>query len=253
MIVVTERLLELFRSRRIAHLAQAGDRWRVGEQLYMADDCELEPYSHILSGRGIPARMGAFSYSGSQLLPNTQVGRYCSIGQSVGFIQSTHPAEWVTTSSITYAPRAHQGFMHYLTQDREGSDWIRRDYADLTGPVIIGHDVWIGTGALFTKGLTVGNGAIIAAAAVVTKDVPPYAIVGGNPARVIRMRFPDDIVERLLAIGWWRFPPDVIQPLDVTDVRGFIARFEEKVGDAEPPALPAPPLRAEEIRQAAMS
>jgi acetyltransferase-like isoleucine patch superfamily enzyme len=74
------------------------------------------------------------------------------------------------------------------------------------GNVIIGHDVWIGAGALILSGVTVGNGAVIGARAVVASDVPPYAVAVGNPARVVKMRFPENTVARLLEIAWWNWP-----------------------------------------------
>ncbi len=74
------------------------------------------------------------------------------------------------------------------------------------GGIVIGNDVWIGYEAVILSGVTIGDGAIIGARAVVTKDVPPYTIVGGVPARPIRRRFPDEAVEALLALKWWNWP-----------------------------------------------
>nr|WP_274708021.1 CatB-related O-acetyltransferase [Arthrobacter sp. H16F315] len=78
------------------------------------------------------------------------------------------------------------------------------------GAVIIGNDVWIGASAFISSGVTVGHGAVIAAHAVVTKDVPPYAVVGGNPAKVIKYRFEPGIVEQLLDVAWWDWPDETI-------------------------------------------
>ncbi len=81
---------------------------------------------------------------------------------------------------------------------------------DELAPVIIGNDVWIGANVVIMNGVTIGHGAIIGATSVVTKDVPPYTIVAGSPARVIKSRFEDHIVQRLLAIQWWDLPIDLI-------------------------------------------
>lgn len=238
MITVTRELLDLFRRHRIVH----GERWRVGERLYVAEDCELEPYCHFFGASVLPARMGAFSYANGRLLPNTRVGRYCSIGNGVEIVQDTHPADWATSSPVFYGTETFQGAMDYLFADRRVSGFVKRRFDYHTGPLVLGHDVWVGQGAMFTAGVAVGDGAIVAARAVVTKDVEPYTIVGGAPARVIRKRFPDRLCERLQASRWWRFGPDVLQPLDVSDPEGFVSRFEDQLGDAEPPALPVPPL-----------
>ena len=78
---------------------------------------------------------------------------------------------------------------------------------------MIGHDVWLGSGAMILSGVTIGHGAVVAAHALVTKDVPPYAIVGGNPARIIRYRFDDRTVSALLASAWWDLPKDQVAGL----------------------------------------
>lgn len=83
---------------------------------------------------------------------------------------------------------------------------------DNKGDIVIGNDVWIGYEAVVLAGVTIGDGAVIGARAVVTKDVPPYAVVGGVPARLIRRRFPDDTISALLALRWWDWPADKIKP-----------------------------------------
>ena len=102
------------------------------------------------------------------------------------------------------------------------------DYVDLPfKDTVVGHDVWIGHGATIMPGVTIGSGAIIAAGAVVTKDVAPYAIVGGNPAQVIRRRFSDDVVAALLDIAWWDWPIDRIEAklhaIETGDLEGLRA------------------------------
>ena len=109
---------------------------------------------------------------------------------------------------------------------------------DAAKPIHIGHDVWIGYGAIIMDGVTIGTGAVVAAAAVVTKDVPPYAIVAGVPARIIRYRFDDDTIRRLLESRWWDFPEefiatrlkfdDVKQCLDVLEQNRHLLRGEEE-------------------------
>jgi acetyltransferase-like isoleucine patch superfamily enzyme len=122
-----------------------------------------------------------------------RVGSYCSIAEDVQiFVGGQHHPEWVTTFPFRAAFNMPGKF--------EDGQPVSR------GPVTIGNDVWVGLGALILSGVTVGDGAVIAANAVVTKDVRPYAVVGGNPAREIRRRFRDDQVDGLLEAGWWDWP-----------------------------------------------
>lgn len=104
--------------------------------------------------------------------------------------------------------------------------------AGLKGDTVVGDDVWIGTEAMIMPGVTIGAGAIVAARAVVTADVPPYAIVGGNPARPIRRRFSPEVIERLLAVAWWNWSIDGISAhLDV--IRGGDVAALERVAAEE--------------------
>jgi acetyltransferase-like isoleucine patch superfamily enzyme len=207
MITVTRAVLDLFRERRIAHAKYGVERWRVGDRLHMADTCALEPYCDILSDHVLPEAMGAFSYD--------------AFGS--------------------------QGVLDYLNLDRKAPALQLHPDTFRAGPVTFGHDVWVGQGAMFSGGVTIGTGAVVAARALVTRDVPPYAIVGGTPAKIIRMRFSEELVQRLLESRWWRFGPDVLQPLDVRDPEGFVDRLAALA--AEP--LDLAPLTAAEITAAA--
>ena len=127
------------------------------------------------------------------------IGRYGSIAAGVQImLGGDHRTDWVTTYPFNVLDRSAAHI--------EGHPTTR-------GNVVIGNDVWIGQGATVLSGVTIGDGACIAARAVVVKDVPPYAIVGGNPGRVIKMRFDDRQIARLLALRWWDWPIDRIRPL----------------------------------------
>ena len=94
-------------------------------------------------------------------------------------------------------------------------------------PVIIGNDVWIGMYAIVNRGIKIGDGAVVASGAVVTKDVPPYAIVGGNPAKIIKFRFSPEIIEKLLAIKWWDWDESLIKSRvnDFYDIEQFCSKY----------------------------
>jgi len=252
MVAVTRALLDLFARRGVHHRFNGGERWRIGEQLRLNRGCELEPWTHLFGGHALPFRLGAFSYSLSELPPHVAVGRYCSIATGVEFIESEHPTDWATSHPFSYSPHGLQGLREYLMAEGLTSFPLFPAGQFAPGAVTLGHDVWVGQGAMFSAGVTVGDGAIVAARAMVTRDVPPYAIVGGVPAKVIRMRFPEPLVERLARLAWWRFGPDVLHPLDVRQPGGFIGRLEDAIGSASPPKmLDLAPVTYDEIVNAA--
>lgn len=132
----------------------------------------------------------------------SSIGRFTSIASHVRINPGNHPMERATQSHFTYRASAYfDGEM-----DEEGFFDRRR-----SKPVEIGHDVWIGHGAVVLPGRRIGNGAVIAAGAIVTKDVAPYTIVGGNPARSIRPRFSERIAADLEALGWWNWSHEALR------------------------------------------
>jgi virginiamycin A acetyltransferase len=128
-----------------------------------------------------------FDFTGDRLI----IGKFCSIATDVRFIMNggSHPTTWLTTYPF---PIFGHGWEAALPEA-----WPTK------GDTVVGNDVWFGYSALIMPGAHIGNGAIVATAAVVTKDVPAYAIVGGNPARVLRYRFDPDTIARLEALRWW--------------------------------------------------
>ncbi|MQR99657.1 CatB-related O-acetyltransferase [Gluconobacter aidae] len=127
------------------------------------------------------------------------IGDYCSIGPGVTIILGNHRADLVSTYPF-------RTLSHFWPSAAEGEN----DHSS-KGDVIIGNDVWIGAHATIMSGVTIGDGAVIAAQALVTKSVPPYAIVGGNPAKVIRYRFSETVIARLLALAWWKWPETLVE------------------------------------------
>lgn len=144
--------------------------------------------------------MGDYSYvvNDSNVIYTT-IGKFCSIAAMTRINPGNHPMQRASQSHFTYRASA---YFEDAQDDAAFFDWRR------STPVTIGHDVWIGHGAIVLAGRSIGTGAVVAGGAVVTKDVPPYTIVAGNPARPIRRRFPEPIAERLMALAWWDWEHD---------------------------------------------
>jgi chloramphenicol O-acetyltransferase type B len=160
--------------------------------------------------------IGRFSYVSQDSRINfAQIGSFCSIGPDLicGFGQ--HPTDFIST---------HPAF--FSTHQQCGVSFSNKDYYKENQQTIIGNDVWIGARAYIKDGVKIGNGAIIAAGAVVVKDVPDYAIVGGVPARIIRFRFEDEVIQALLKIQWWNWSEEKLQKAQIyftsQDVSSFI-------------------------------
>lgn len=182
-------------------------------------------------------KISAFSYCVSGYLFDVEMDRYCSIGESVQMGRGDHPSQWVSTSPSFYI---HQ--MFDIGRDFIGSDdyWGYNPdvsgHSSIPGPrtIKIQNDVWIGHGAFIRPGVIIGHGAIVAAQSVVTKDVPPYAVVGGNPARVIKYRFASEIIERLLACQWWTRAPWQLNGIDISRPEQTIDQIEKRISETEP-------------------
>jgi phosphonate metabolism protein (transferase hexapeptide repeat family) len=155
------------------------------------------------------------------------IGKFCSIAAMTRINPGNHPMWRASQSHFTY--RASRYFPAE-TDDAEFFAW-RRGHS-----VVIGHDVWIGHGAIVLPGRTIGDGAVVAAGAVVTKDVAPYTIVAGNPARPIRERFAAAVAARLQALAWWDWPHEQLR-LALADFRALSAEQFLDRHEARPPRV----------------
>ncbi|EFH09663.1 CatB-related O-acetyltransferase [Pseudoroseomonas cervicalis] len=163
-------------------------------------DCRFGRFNEVGARTRIAeSSMGDYAYvvNDSDII-YTEIGPFCSIAAQVRINPGNHPLDRVALSHFTYRASAYG-----LGEDEAGFfDWRR------SKPVKLGADAWVGHGAIILPGVTVGIGAAIGAGAVVTKDVPDYAIVVGNPGRVLRYRFPPEIQAALKRIAWWRWSDD---------------------------------------------
>ncbi|HDW8007004.1 TPA: CatB-related O-acetyltransferase [Bacillus cereus] len=153
--------------------------------------------------------MGYGSYIGDGSTINGEIGRYCSIGHQVTVLTGTHPSHvFVSTSPVFYSTRKQNGTTYTETQRFE--EIMYSDKENRYG-VTIGNDVWIGFQATIIGGVKIGDGAIIASNAVVTKDVAPYTIVAGIPAKEVGRRFDEDTIRWLCNFKWWNKPEEWIK------------------------------------------
>jgi len=175
----------------------------------LLDTLQFERPAYLFDPRRVKnSALGAFTYVNglhTTSLYDCTLGRYCSIAEAVVIGPYEHPIEGLSQHVFMFSgPEQFPGFFRFPEFKALAVEQSRTVPANerLT---VIGHDVWVGAGAFIKRGITVGNGAIIGAHAVVTRDVPPYAIVAGQPAKVLRMRFDAHTVERLQALQWWLY------------------------------------------------
>jgi chloramphenicol O-acetyltransferase type B len=188
-------------------------RWALGRT--PPPNLLAERYPEYPVGRGSYGDLEIVRYPGDA---GFSMGAYCSVAAGVKvMLGGEHRPDWVTTYPF--------------------NEWDRDRFGEIAGhprtkgDVSIGNDVWIAREAMIMSGVRIGDGAVIAARAVVTRDVPPYSIVGGNPAKLIRMRFSPDVIERLMQVRWWSWPEDrlggAVRALMSQDIEGFLAAAEQ--------------------------
>ncbi|WP_114963982.1 CatB-related O-acetyltransferase [Tritonibacter mobilis] len=179
--------------------------------------------------------LGAFSYQVSGHCFGAKIGRYCSFGEDVQIGRQNHPTTWISTSPAFYL--GDQIFN--LGSEFSGADQYHNYKFNFEGPATkarittIGNDVWIGHGAYVSAGVNIGDGAIVAANSVVTKDVPPYSVVAGNPAQIRKLRVSPQYITPLLRLKWWKYAPWQMTHLDPSDIHNFIMGLQ-RMSDVEP-------------------
>lgn len=182
----------------------------------------FEGYNRIGDGSKFCGSMGYGSYIGENSKLNATIGRYCCIGDRVYTVSGTHPSsDFVSIHPAFYSTKKQSGFT-FVNEDRFNETSFNK--VDKKTSVYIGNDVWIGSNVVLIGGIEIGDGAIIAAGAVVTKNVEPYAIVGGVPAKLIKKRFSPEQIDFLNSFCWWekdaKWIKDNCQNMD--DIEKFI-------------------------------
>jgi len=197
------------------HDVRLGAYCEVGARTIL-QEVTMDDYSYVVNDAQI-------TYAG--------IGKFCSIAAMTRINPGNHPMHRATQAHFTY--RASTYFPDE-NDDAEFFEW-RRGHR-----VQIGHDVWIGHGAVVLPGRSVGTGAVVAAGAIVTKDVPAYTIVAGNPARTIRRRFPESVTNRLAALSWWDWDHETLRralpDFRKLDVEGFLEKYESAEASGRQPS-----------------
>lgn len=183
-------------------------------------DSKIDRTARINSGCTIySSKIGRYSYLGYDcVVINTIIGSFCSLASGIHIGEAEHPTEWVSTSpvfqNVSNSSISKRFAKHDVPKGKE---------------TYIGHDVWIGTNAIIKAGVHISTGAIVASGAVVTKDVEPYAIVGGCPAKVIRYRFDDDIIRKLLDSKWWEMNDEELRShaKHINNPKAFLRQIEQ--------------------------
>jgi len=162
-----------------------------------------------------------FGMNESCFIARATVGAFCAIGARSAINPFNHPTSWLSIHEFQYHPKSFDWVDEY-------NDFVRLERTpDMFPPVTIGNDVWTGHNVNVTAGVNVGDGAVIAAGSVVTKDVPPYAVVAGVPATVKRFRFPESTIERLLHVKWWDLELSQLSGLPFNDIDCCLDKIEE--------------------------
>lgn len=229
---LTARDVASLEKHRVYLMPDGSPRLRVGDAIQFSPNAVIEPYVGMFSGPLLPT-MGSFSYTWSGFAPfdmDIKIGRYCSISGHLSVFPGNHAMEFASHSSFT-GDKDLAPFRAALADYQDAEFVHRYPEVDLRRwqPPVIGNDVLIGMGVTLARGITLGDGCVVGASSVVTRDVPPYAIVGGNPAQVIRMRFSDKIIEGLQALQWWRYAFPDFGSMRYDEPERFIGELGERI------------------------
>jgi acetyltransferase-like isoleucine patch superfamily enzyme len=198
-------------------------------------EIHLEPPLNVRRGVYDVEFIGAFTYLGGRdtiLRHVGMIGRFCAIASNVLAGDGEHPTHFLSPSPIFARSYEWPQLLEFRAANAEmieKSARLHYGYIDQFSRIQIGSDVWIGEGVFIRRGVRIGDGAIIGARSVVTRDVPPYAIVGGAPAKLIRYRFEPEVISELLRLSWWKYGLSALHGVDFTDIHQALVAIDRNI------------------------
>lgn len=201
-VIMTKNFIS--KSAYVSKVAKVSNPVSIGKEAEVHDRSELGLYS-LLNNYSV-------------IYSDTKVGKYCSIGRFCEIGAAAHPISFLSTSNIQYS--------NTLMRGHEDTSFRRKVKYEYDRDTIVGHDVWIGAKSVIKSGVTIGHGSVVAALSFVNKDVPPYAIVGGIPAKILKFRFSEEIITDLLELEWWDLTPKEMANIDFNNIEVAIEQIK---------------------------
>lgn len=203
---------------------------------YLGKPLEIETPCLLYGGTILGNKIGAYTYINSNCMINgvESIGRYCSIGMNFTVWPTNHSTDMISTHPMMLGNDIwwNKCFNQYTNNYRELKDKIRSK-SKKKKTIVIGNDVWIGLNVILLEGVHIGDGAIIAAGSVVVKDVEPYSIVGGVPAKEIKKRFDIKTINKLNELKWWKYKPEILSNIDLTDTRMCVEEISRRIENSD--------------------
>lgn len=192
---------------------------------------EFEPpviMSDIVQLRRYVRKVGSYTFfRGGSLQSLASIGRYCSVAPGLFIGGGNHPIDWLSSHPFQYSA---QDF-NFWEESKEVITDLKIDMSILKSEPVIGNDVWIGANVTINRGVTIGDGVIVAAGSVVTSSIDAYMIVGGVPAKIIKPRFNDKIIESLISLKWWDLPHTFLSGLPFNNIENCIEILNDKISN----------------------
>ncbi|UXS99653.1 CatB-related O-acetyltransferase [Agrobacterium tumefaciens] len=187
---------------------------------------------------------GAFSYITGGFVFDTDIKRYCSLSNGLHIGQQGHPLEWLSSHPFQYQRPPFLSGPSFLDRELFEEDQKRlnpvfsRSLVSQTSRTVVGNDVWLAHGVYVKAGVVIGDGAVVGARSVVTKDIPPYAVAYGSPAKIARFRFSEQVIADLLDLRWWDYAPWQLRHVQFDDVQQALVQIKALRDRKEPEYVP---------------